>query len=121
MSRAADPASVSRDIVLVEINDTTIRDLEPVAGRWPRPRGGPSGLIDYLNRAPAKVVAIDFSFLEHDRILGYSYGGDTWSGKESDAALVDSVRQAPNGVLLADAIYEGVKGAPRQNTPPRGH
>ncbi|OFW08709.1 MAG: hypothetical protein A3H96_08580 [Acidobacteria bacterium RIFCSPLOWO2_02_FULL_67_36] len=119
MRLAADPASVSRDIVLVEINDTTIRDLEPVAGRWPWPRVVLSSLIDYLNRAPAKVVAIDFSFLEHDRILGYSYGGDTWSGKESDAALVDSVRQAPNVVLLADAIYEGVTGAPQQNAPAR--
>ena len=119
MRLAGDPKSVSRDIVFVEINDTTIRDLEPAAGRWPWPRVVLSSLIDYLNRAPAKVVAIDFSFLEHDRILGYSYGGDTWSGKESDAALVDSVRKAPNVVLLADAIYEGVKGAAQQNAPAR--
>src|SRR5688500_20227146 len=38
--RTADANSVSKDIVLVEINDTSIRDLAKTFGRWPWPRVG---------------------------------------------------------------------------------
>ena len=32
---AANPASIRDDIVIVEVNDTSIRDLAPFVGRWP--------------------------------------------------------------------------------------
>ena len=35
---AAEPTSVRDDIVIVEVNDTSIRDLAPFVGRWPWPR-----------------------------------------------------------------------------------
>jgi len=54
---AADPASLRDDIVIVEVNDTSIRDLAPFIGRWPWPRAVFGALIDYLNRAPARVIA----------------------------------------------------------------
>ena len=105
--RTADPASVNHDIVFVEFNDTTIRDLAPHLGRWPWPRIVYSTFIDYLNRAPAKVIAVDLAFLEPDGTLGARIGQATFTARESDAALVESVKQSRSVVLLADAVYEG--------------
>jgi adenylate cyclase len=104
---AADPDAANPQIVLVVINDTTIRDLAPAFGRWPWPRVAFSYLLDYLNRAPTKVTAVDLTFTELDRTIGIKLGETSWSSEESDAALVDSVRGGKNVVLLADAVYEG--------------
>ena len=109
--QTADPGSVRQDIVFVEINDTSIRDLEPYFGRWPWPRVVLGVLIDFLKRGGAKVVAIDFSVLEKDTVLGHKVGSVRMTGEESDAALVESIRAAGNVVMLADTVYEGVLGS----------
>ena len=114
---AADPASVNREIVFVEINDASIRDLAPLAGRWPWPRVVLSSVIDFVNRAPARVIAIDLAILEPDLREGFPYGGARWSGKESDSALVESVHAAGNVLLLADAVYEGTEGGAQGTAP----
>jgi adenylate cyclase len=114
--QTADAASVRNDIVLVEINDTSIRDLQEYFGRWPWPRVVVGVLIDFLVRGGAKVVAVDFSILEKDTVLGHKVGSITMKGEESDAALVESVRAAGNVVMLADAVYEGVIGAELKGT-----
>ena len=105
--QAADPSSLHPDIVLVEFNDTSIRDLSPHLGRWPWPRIVYSTFIDYLSRAPAKVIAVDLAFLERDGTLGAKLGETTVTAADSDAALVASVTSAGSVVLLADAVYEG--------------
>jgi adenylate cyclase len=105
--RVADPGSINHDIVFVEFNDTTIRDLAPHLGRWPWPRIVYSTFVDYLTRAPAKVIAVDLAFLEPDGTLGAKIGATTFTAQESDAALVESVKQSQSVVLLADAVYEG--------------
>ena len=115
--QTADAASVRKDIVLVEINDTSIRDLETYFGRWPWPRVVVGVLIDFLARGGAKVIAVDFSILEKDTVLGHRVGSITMKGEESDAALVESIRAAGNVVMLADAVYEGVIGAELKATP----
>src|SRR5512140_8653 len=74
MRRVADPASVNKDIVLVELNDATITDLKGLFGHWPWPRVALSYVIDFLHRAPAKVVAVDIAFGERDRVLKYKIG-----------------------------------------------
>ncbi|MBA2304975.1 MAG: CHASE2 domain-containing protein, partial [Acidobacteria bacterium] len=114
---AQNPPDVNRDIVIVELNDTTIRDLDKPFGRWPWPRAAISMVIDFLNRAPAKVIAVDFAFTEKDRVVRHKIGETELSGDESDAALVASVKAAPGTILLADATYEGVVGANQQNKP----
>jgi adenylate cyclase len=114
-SVARTPPDVHDDIVLVEINDTTIRDLDPVFGRWPWPRVAFSMLVDFLNRAPAKVTAVDLGFYEKDRVLLHQIGTEKWSGAESDVALVTSVKAAPNTILLSDAVYEGVASGEQAN------
>ncbi|HEX5473419.1 MAG TPA: adenylate/guanylate cyclase domain-containing protein [Vicinamibacterales bacterium] len=118
MRAAADASSVDRDIVLVEITDTTIRDLAQVYGHWPWPRVAFSSVIDFLHRAPAKVIAVDLLFAEPDRVKAYTIGDQTWSGAESDAALADSIKAAGNVVLLADAVNEGVRGGAETGAAP---
>jgi adenylate cyclase len=108
----ASSSPANPDIVLVEINDSTVRDLSPVYGRWPWPRVVFADLITYLNRAPAKVIAVDFTFPEEHRNVTFKLGGadgESWTGEQSDKALVDAVRKA-NVLLLADAIYAGNQG-----------
>jgi adenylate cyclase len=113
MRLAADPASVNKDIVLVEINDSTIRDMEPIFGHWPWPRIALAYVIDYLQRAPAKVIAVDLTMAERDRVEQYDLGGDKWSGKQSDLNLAESVQKAGNVIMLADALDEGlISGEP---------
>ena len=114
-SVARTPPDVHKDIVLVEINDTTIRDLDPVFGRWPWPRVTFSMLVDFFNRAPAKVIAVDLGFYERDRVQQYQIGTEKWSGAESDGALVKSVKEARNTILLADAVYEGLVSGEQSN------
>src|SRR4051812_10245841 len=111
MRLAADPASVDKNIVLVEISDATLREMEPFFGHWPWPRLAVSFVIDYLKRAPAKVIAVDLTFAESDRVLSYDLDGDQWSGKQSDRALADSTKAAGNVIMLADAVYEGLVGS----------
>ncbi len=108
MRLMADPASASRDIVLVEINETSLRALEPVAGRWPWPRVVHSSVIDFLARAGARVIAYDVQFGERDRRSGFPYGADQWSGEESDAALVESAKASDRLITIADVTYEGL-------------
>ncbi|HUR32376.1 MAG TPA: adenylate/guanylate cyclase domain-containing protein [Vicinamibacterales bacterium] len=107
LTRTADPASARQDLALVEIDEYSLRNLQPNAGRWPWPRAVHSMLIDYLHRAPARVIAYDVDFAEADTRTGFDFGGDTWSGQESDAAFIDSVKKSGNVIMLADATYEG--------------
>ena len=102
--RAADPASIRDDIVIIEVNDTSIRDLAPFIGRWPWPRAVFGALIDYLNRAPARVIAFDFGFWEPDRTRSIAIGDRVLSGEESDAELAAAVARAPGTVLLRQEL-----------------
>jgi adenylate cyclase len=105
--RVAASASVHPDVALVEINDLSLRDLAPVFGRWPWPRAALAMVVDFLSRAPARVIAIDLTFLEPDNRLLFRVGDGTMTGDESDASLASSVETAGTVVLAADAVYHG--------------
>jgi adenylate cyclase len=110
MRLAEDPATVNKDIVFVEINDLSIRKLQPVFGRWPWPRVAVSFAIDFIRRAGAKAVGVDLILAEKDaHVKAYVWDdpNDLWSGRQSDRALADSVKKSGNVVMLADAVYEG--------------
>lgn len=109
MRRVADPAAVSKDIVLVEINDASITDFAPAVGRWPWPRLVQSELIDFLKRGHAKVIAYDVQLTEPSQGT-FKLGDTTWTAEESDKAMVDSVRDAGNVIMLTDAVNPGVTG-----------
>lgn len=108
LAREAAPASASAPIVLVEINESSLRQLQPVFGRWPWPRAAHSGVIDFLTRAKARVIAYDVLLTEPDRSPSLTIGGTATTGAASDQLLIDSVRQAGNVVMLADATFEGL-------------
>lgn len=111
MRWAARSGAPRADIVLVEINETSLRDLEPIVGRWPWPRQMHAAIIDFIAAGRPKVIAYDVLFTENDGRLTFEYGDTVVTGDESDAALAASVQEAGNVVLLAEAVYEGVAGA----------
>ena len=110
MRAAARPETARKDIVLIEIDETSLRALEPQAGRWPWPRVIFGAVVEFLAQAGARAIALDILFLEQDTREGFDYGGTKWSGAESDAGLVDAVRRAGTVILLADAVYAGTEG-----------
>jgi adenylate cyclase len=110
LTHTARPETARKDIALVEIDEYSLRNLQPYAGRWPWPRVVHSMLVDYLARAPAKLVVYDVDFAEPDSRRGFDFGGSTMSGPDSDQALVDSVKASGNVILLADATYNAQTG-----------
>jgi adenylate cyclase len=110
MRSAARAGHPRPDIVLVEINETSLRDLEPLVGRWPWPRQLHAMLIDFIAQGRPKVIAYDVLFTEGDSRLTFQFGDQVMTGADSDAALAESISRAGNVVLLADANYEGVTG-----------
>ena len=111
MRWTVDPAHANPAISVVEIDEISLRRLEPVVGRWPWPRLVHAVVIDFLARGPAKAVAYDVSLTDRDRRTGFDAGGTTWTGADSDQALVDSTRAAGNVIHLAEGVYEGATGA----------
>ena len=102
VAATARPAAPSDRISLVLIDDDSLRRMEPLVGRWPWPRLVHATVVDYLAAAGAKVIAYDILFAERD-IRKFMVGDTEWTGEESDAALVDSTRQAGNVVHVAEA------------------
>ena len=101
----ADPASARRDIVLVSIDDSSIRRLESEVGRWPWPRVVHANLLDYLARGPAKVIVYDILFTERQQ-GSFQIEGTTWTGAESDLTLAASAARAGNVVFTADVTAD---------------
>ena len=118
LQRLADPAAVNHDIVLVEINDASIRDYADAVGRWPWPRVLQSNLIDFLQRAPARAIAYDIQLTEKSR-GNFKFGDDQWTAEESDNGMVTSVRSAGNVIMLADATSPGMTVPSQQPSGPR--
>jgi len=102
-----------QDLVIVEIDETSLRLLEPTFGRWPWPRIVHSAVVDFLARGQARAIVYDVLFMDRDLRGAFPLGdsGATMSGAESDAALVESVRRAGNVVLAAEALFEGSSAA----------
>jgi adenylate cyclase len=102
--------SVHPDIVLVEINDTSLRDFKELFGRWPWPRALMAMLIEYLHRGGPRVIAVDVGFWEREREATYPFNGEPYTSTRSDKDLADAVRRAGNVVMLADAVDPGLVG-----------
>ena len=102
VAATARPSAPANDIVLISIDDESIRRMEPLVGRWPWPRLVHATVIDYLAAAGAKVIGYDILFAERD-IRKFMVGDTEWTGEESDAALVESTKKAGNVVHIAEA------------------
>jgi adenylate cyclase len=127
VAATARPAAPSPQIVLISIDDDSIRRLEPAVGRWPWPRLVHATVIDYLAAAGARVIGYDILFAERD-LRRFTVGDAEWTGDESDAALVESTTKAGNVVHIAEASSAELADpsralqqdldAPALNTPP---
>lgn len=106
--RTAPPAPPDSPIVIVEINESSVRTMEPLVGRWPWPRIVHGSAIDYMAGAGARVIAYDILFLEREGRSETVIDGRTVSGDQSDDALRTSIERAGNVLLLADATFEGL-------------
>ena len=102
VAATARPSAPAKDIVLISIDDDSIRRMEPLVGRWPWPRLVHATAIDYLAAAGAKVIGYDILFAERD-VRKFMVGDTEWTGEESDAALVESTKKAGNVVHIAEA------------------
>ena len=102
VAATARPSAPSPDIVLIAIDNESIRRMEPLVGRWPWPRLVHATVIDFLAAAGAKVVGYDVLLPERD-IRKFMVADTEWTGEESDAALVESTKKAGNVVHIADA------------------
>ena len=102
VAATARPSVPARDVVLIQIDNVSIRRMEPLVGRWPWPRLVHATVIDYLAAAGAKVIGYDVLFAERD-IRKFMVGDTEWTGDESDAALVESTKKAGNVVHVAEA------------------
>jgi adenylate cyclase len=100
-------ATGSDAIVLVQIDDDSLKRMEPLVGRWPWPRLVHASLIDYLADGGAKAVVYDVLFAEADR-RRFMVGETEWTGEESDQALVDSTARAGNVIHVAEAASAGL-------------
>jgi adenylate cyclase len=91
----------SPDIVLVAIDDASLKTLEPAVGRWPWPRDAHSVLLGYLERAGARLVVFDLLFLERDI-----------QNPEGDTAFGDATEQAGNVVHSIHLGAQQISNAP---------
>jgi adenylate cyclase len=118
VKRTARPIDPSSPIVVVDINESTVRALEPLVGRWPWPRAVHAGAIDYLAKSGAKIIAYDVLFGEHEGRSQTVINGQPVTGAESDRAWAESVRAAGNVIMLSDAVYEGLAQGDAAAPPP---
>ena len=66
VAATARPSAPADSVVLVVIDNDSIRRMEPLVGRWPWPRLMHATVIDYLAAAGAKVIGYDVLFAERD-------------------------------------------------------
>lgn len=124
----ASPSSHTKDILILDISEESIKRLEPVYGRWPWPRSVHGEVIKYLKEDGAKAIGFDIIFSEHairqevDPKLIYELRTfarnsdipeirselmrrlDALNPEASDASFVDSVKQAGN-VFQSSVFY----------------
>ncbi len=63
----AGTSTASRDIVIIEVDDPSIKFLEPAVGRWPWPRNVYAVLIDFMRQAGARLIVFDLLLTEADK------------------------------------------------------
>jgi adenylate cyclase len=121
MARTARPDLARPEIAIVEIDEASLRNLEPNAGKWPWPRAVHSLVIDYLARSAPALIVYDINFAEADTRVGFRMGESTMSGDESDRMLIDSVKNAGNVILAADATFTGEFANPPELPAKKGY
>lgn len=87
------------NVIVVDIDDASMRDMEEIAGLWAWPREIHADLLDALNEFGPRAVVFDIAFAERDR-----------KRPKSDARLSESLAAA------APHAYLGASLLPSNNT-----
>jgi adenylate cyclase len=80
------------DVVVILIDEASLRAMNPLVGRWPWPRSIFADLIEFLAMGGAKAVAFDILFTENERGYGLSAGEIS----PNDRRLIDSTGEFKN-------------------------
>lgn len=89
-------AHVFNDALIIDIDDASLRELEPRFGSWPYRRDTYALLVDYLSEMGTRAVVIDL-------VLS--------NPREGDAQLRKSIARNGNVVLAASALLEAPSSA----------
>ncbi|MBV8635034.1 MAG: adenylate/guanylate cyclase domain-containing protein, partial [Burkholderiaceae bacterium] len=82
------------NVIIVDIDDASMRDMEEIAGLWAWPREIHADLLDALNEFGPRAVVFDIAFAERDR-----------KRPKSDARLSESLAAAaPHAYLGASLL-----------------
>lgn len=74
-ARAAADRSPPEELVVVLLDEATLRMMNPLVGRWPWPRSLHADVIDYLAMAGARAILLDILFTENEQQEGVSRSG----------------------------------------------
>jgi len=93
----------SPEIVIVGIDDESLRMLEPQVGRWPWPRAVIGSLINYCSAA--KAIGLDILFVEQDQVF---QGSDDFLVAEvaahGNVVCATYMSDQDDAVLLPEAV-----------------
>ena len=85
------PIQPDPSVVIVAINDVSLKEMEPELGRWPWSRRTMGEIVQYLNQLGVRTVGIDVLYPEHNL-----------NDPTGDDFFVAQVREAKNVILAAD-------------------
>ncbi len=93
--------SLHDDVVIVLIDDHSLRELNERFGRWPWPRNAFAELIDFFVLAGAQSLAFDILFSEYELPNRLS---------EQDLSLVDATQRSGIAVHAMQLLPSGLTG-----------
>lgn len=72
------------NVIIIDVDDLSLREMEDMAGLWPWPRETHADLLDALSEFAPRAVVFDIAFSERDR-----------KHPKSDARLSEAIKSTP--------------------------
>ncbi len=85
---AREDSKISDDIVVILIDETTLKAMDPVVGRWPWPRWVHAEVIRFLKDAGAKAIVFDILFTERSKDDKFLTEATKYAGNVIHSALI---------------------------------
>lgn len=82
------------DMLVVDIDDASLRALQPRLGDWPYRRDTYALMIDYLREAGARLIVVDIVFA---------------GARDGDAALAEALARRPDVVLAGSGLRQALE------------
>jgi len=89
-------------VAIVLIDETSLRVMNPIVGRWPWPREIHADLINFFSLGGARAVVFDILFTENEKIQGMPSG----IIGPNDAKLVEATESAGNVYHAAQLLID---------------